>query len=65
MASVHHVSLLFVFGGPDDRDGLAYPHPMVEHPGVCLTIVRFIPPDYKVPQVPTPNVHMCAITIVP
>ncbi|CAN6337266.1 unnamed protein product [Urochloa humidicola] len=48
MAAVHHVALLF-FGGPDDREGLAYAWRMVEHPGVCLTIVRFIPPGYKPP----------------
>ncbi|CAN6327829.1 unnamed protein product [Urochloa humidicola] len=76
MASVHHVALLF-FGGPDDREGLAYAWRMVEHPGVCLTIVRFIPPDYKAPapaaQQPmaaagrmpaAANVHARAITIV-
>ncbi|XP_025806716.1 cation/H(+) antiporter 15-like [Panicum hallii] len=75
MASVHHVALLF-FGGPDDREGLAYAWRMVEHPGVCLTIVRFIPPDYKAPALappqhmaprgaPASNVHARAITIVP
>jgi hypothetical protein len=75
MASVHHVALLF-FGGPDDREGLAYAWRMVEHPGVCLTIVRFIPPDYKAPalappqqpmppRVPASNVQARAITIVP
>ncbi|CAL4894112.1 unnamed protein product [Urochloa decumbens] len=78
MASVHHVALLF-FGGPDDREGLAYAWRMVEHPGVCLTIVRFIPPDYKAPAAPAAaphqpmapaaraaaNVHARAITIVP
>uniref|UniRef100_A0A0E0PP52 Cation/H(+) antiporter C-terminal domain-containing protein n=1 Tax=Oryza rufipogon TaxID=4529 RepID=A0A0E0PP52_ORYRU len=37
MAAVHHVALLF-FGGPDDREGLAYAWRMVENPGVCLTI---------------------------
>lgn len=74
MASVHHVALLF-FGGPDDREGLAYAWRMVEHPGVCLTIVRFIPPGYKAPALappqpmpprgPAANVHARAITIVP
>ncbi|CAD6271770.1 unnamed protein product [Miscanthus lutarioriparius] len=77
MASVHHVALLF-FGGPDDREGLAYAWRMVEHPGVCLTIVRFIPPHYKAPalappqqpmppRVPASNVQAraTAITIVP
>ncbi|KAK8457561.1 hypothetical protein SEVIR_3G205800v4 [Setaria viridis] len=74
MSTVHHVVLLF-FGGPDDREGLAYAWRMVEHPGVCLTIVRFIPPDYKTPalappqpvaaRAPAGNVHARAITIVP
>ncbi|KAK3135252.1 hypothetical protein QOZ80_5BG0416670 [Eleusine coracana subsp. coracana] len=48
LAAVHHVALLF-FGGPDDREGLAYAWRMVENPGVCLTIVRFVPPDYAAP----------------
>jgi hypothetical protein len=70
MASVHHVALLF-FGGPDDREGLAYAWRMVEHPGVCLTVVRFIPPDYRAPalappqHMPASSVHARAITIVP
>ncbi|XP_040380355.1 cation/H(+) antiporter 15-like [Oryza brachyantha] len=68
MATVHHVALLF-FGGPDDREGLAYAWRMVEHPGVCLTIVRFIPPGYtppapSPPQPPAPAPHSRAITIV-
>jgi Kef-type K+ transport system membrane component KefB len=67
LASVHHVALLFL-GGPDDREGLAYAWRMVEHPGVCLTIVRFVPPDYAPPQ-PQSRAHpnsgqSRAITIV-
>ena len=46
MATEHHVALFF-FGGPDDREALAYAWRMVEHPGVTLTIVRFLPPDYR------------------
>ncbi|KAL6616278.1 hypothetical protein ACP70R_038548 [Stipagrostis hirtigluma subsp. patula] len=46
MASLHHVALFF-FGGPDDREALAYAWRMVEHPGVTLTVVRFLPPDYR------------------
>ncbi|KAL6620440.1 hypothetical protein ACP70R_035579 [Stipagrostis hirtigluma subsp. patula] len=78
MATVHHVALLF-FGGPDDREGLAYAWRMVEHPGVCLTIVRYIPPDYTAPPMaparqaappprpPPSGAHprATAITIVP
>ncbi|KAF8703717.1 hypothetical protein HU200_031801 [Digitaria exilis] len=72
MANVHHVALLF-FGGPDDREGLAYAWRMVEHPGVCLTIVRYVPPGYKAPPLPqlqspaamAPPRDARAITIVP
>ncbi|WOG86266.1 hypothetical protein DCAR_0205467 [Daucus carota subsp. sativus] len=37
----HHVALLF-FGGPDDREALAYVWRMSEHPGINLTVMRFI-----------------------
>ncbi|BAB64829.1 B1148D12.14 [Oryza sativa (japonica cultivar-group)] len=47
MAALHRVALFF-FGGPDDREALAYAWRMVEHPGVALTVVRFVPPDYRV-----------------
>ncbi|XP_040384313.1 cation/H(+) antiporter 15-like [Oryza brachyantha] len=47
MAAEHHVALFF-FGGPDDREALAYAWRMVEHPGVTLTVVRFVPPEYRV-----------------
>ncbi|XP_010923024.1 cation/H(+) antiporter 15 [Elaeis guineensis] len=40
----HHVALLF-FGGPDDREALAYASRMVEHPGVKLLVIRFLPGD--------------------
>ncbi|CAM0954951.1 unnamed protein product [Alopecurus aequalis] len=69
MASVHHVALLF-FGGPDDREGLAYAWRMVETPGVCLTIIRFLPPGYTAPppaatMAPPAMSGSRAITIVP
>ncbi|KAG8374740.1 hypothetical protein BUALT_Bualt10G0027300 [Buddleja alternifolia] len=38
----HHVAVLF-FGGPDDREALAYAWRMCEHPGVNLTVMRFVP----------------------
>ncbi|XP_027182439.1 cation/H(+) antiporter 15 [Coffea eugenioides] len=38
----HHVAILF-FGGPDDREALAYAWRMSEHPGINLTVMRFIP----------------------
>ncbi|XP_047062659.1 cation/H(+) antiporter 15-like [Lolium rigidum] len=46
MSAEHRIALLF-FGGPDDREALAYAWRMVEHPGVALTIVRFLPPEYR------------------
>ncbi|KAK4483592.1 hypothetical protein RD792_010791 [Penstemon davidsonii] len=38
----HHVAVLF-FGGPDDREALAYAWRMSEHPGINLTVMRFVP----------------------
>lgn len=40
----HHVAVLF-FGGPDDREALAYAWRMSEHPGINLTVMRFVPGD--------------------
>ncbi|KAE8690086.1 Cation/H(+) antiporter 15 [Hibiscus syriacus] len=37
----HHVVVLF-FGGPDDREALAYGWRMCENPGVRVTVLRFI-----------------------
>ncbi|XP_060210250.1 cation/H(+) antiporter 15-like [Lycium barbarum] len=38
----HHVAILF-FGGPDDREALAYAWRMSEHPNINLTVMRFLP----------------------
>ncbi|KAM1052487.1 hypothetical protein ACFX13_000076 [Malus domestica] len=38
----HHVVILF-FGGPDDREALSYAWRMSEHPGINLTVMRFVP----------------------
>ncbi|KAE9608685.1 putative cation/H+ exchanger, rossmann-like alpha/beta/alpha sandwich [Lupinus albus] len=38
----HHVAILF-FGGPDDREALCYGWRMLEHPGISLTVMRFVP----------------------
>ncbi|KAF5750092.1 putative Na(+)/H(+) antiporter [Tripterygium wilfordii] len=38
----HHVAVLF-FGGPDDREALSYARRMSEHPGISLTVMRFLP----------------------
>ncbi|GAB2283156.1 Cation/H(+) antiporter 15 [Dionaea muscipula] len=40
--ATHHVIVLF-FGGPDDREALAYAWRMSEHPGIGITVMRFIP----------------------
>ncbi|KAK7410895.1 hypothetical protein VNO78_02100 [Psophocarpus tetragonolobus] len=40
----HQVAVLF-FGGPDDREALCYGWRMVEHPGINLTLMRFVPGD--------------------
>ncbi|CAL1393674.1 unnamed protein product [Linum trigynum] len=40
----HHVAVLF-FGGPDDREALSYAWRMLEHPGIFVTVVRFIPEE--------------------
>lgn len=37
----HNIAVLF-FGGPDDREALAYAWRMSEHPGNNLTVMRFI-----------------------
>ncbi|ERN10229.1 hypothetical protein AMTR_s00171p00055120 [Amborella trichopoda] len=37
-----HVAMLF-FGGPDDREALAFGCRMVEHPSISFTMVRFYP----------------------
>ncbi|XP_059659022.1 cation/H(+) antiporter 15 [Cornus florida] len=38
----HHVAVLF-FGGQDCREALSYAWRMCEHPGISLTVMRFIP----------------------
>ncbi|EEF46053.1 Na(+)/H(+) antiporter, putative [Ricinus communis] len=38
----HHIAVLF-FGGPDDREALSYAWRMSEHPGISLTVMRFLP----------------------
>ncbi|KAH9303903.1 hypothetical protein KI387_008307, partial [Taxus chinensis] len=38
----HNVAVLF-FGGPDDREALVYGRRMAEHPGIKLTVIRFLP----------------------
>ncbi|KAG1365663.1 cation/H(+) antiporter 15 [Cocos nucifera] len=38
-----HNVIVFFFGGEDDREALAYGARMANHPGVTLTIIRFLP----------------------
>lgn len=38
----HHIAVLF-FGGPDDREALELGRRMAEHPGIKLTVIRFLP----------------------
>lgn len=38
-----HNVVVFFFGGGDDREALAYGARMANHPGVTLTIIRFLP----------------------
>ncbi|XP_021728067.1 cation/H(+) antiporter 15-like [Chenopodium quinoa] len=40
----HNIAVLF-FGGPDDREALAYALRMSEHPSITVTVMRFIPGD--------------------
>ena len=35
------------FGGPDDREALAYGIRMAEHPGILLNVIRFVPSPGK------------------
>ncbi|KAM7262167.1 hypothetical protein ACFE04_021244 [Oxalis oulophora] len=53
----HHIAVLF-FGGPDDREALAYAWRMLEQEGISFTLMRFIPGDLDVvePTTKNPNV---------
>ena len=44
----HQVAVLY-FGGPDDREALAYGWRMSRHPRVRLTVMHFIPSQYSNP----------------
>ncbi|XP_068669010.1 cation/H(+) antiporter 15-like [Aristolochia californica] len=57
-ATVSHVShsvVMLYFGGPDDREALSYAGRMVEHPGISLTVIRFIPGDNVVEPMIQPD----------
>uniref|UniRef100_A0A7N0TQH2 Cation/H+ exchanger domain-containing protein n=1 Tax=Kalanchoe fedtschenkoi TaxID=63787 RepID=A0A7N0TQH2_KALFE len=40
-SSVAYAITVLFFGGPDDREALAYGARMAEHPGICLAVIRF------------------------
>lgn len=41
-SNVDHKVAVYFFGGPDDREALAYGIRMAEHPGIQLHVVRFV-----------------------
>ncbi|KAK4264738.1 hypothetical protein QN277_025871 [Acacia crassicarpa] len=45
-----HVAVLF-FGGPDDREALSYAGRMLDHPGIHLTVMRFVPGEEAMEQI--------------
>ncbi|WOL16404.1 cation/H(+) antiporter 19-like [Canna indica] len=49
-SEVSYIAVVLFFGGPDDREALAYGALMAEHPGITITVLRFLPP-------PTGNVE--------
>ncbi|VFR02212.1 unnamed protein product [Cuscuta campestris] len=65
----HNILVLF-FGGPDDREALAYGMRMSDHPGITLTVMRFLPGEAAVdpPENACRNTNSCstggALTVV-
>ncbi|XP_016450484.1 cation/H(+) antiporter 18-like [Nicotiana tabacum] len=53
-SEVDYSVLVLFFGGQDDREALAYGMRMAEHPGITLTVVRFVTD----PEVVGPTVHV-------
>ncbi|KAH7839892.1 hypothetical protein Vadar_010065 [Vaccinium darrowii] len=41
-SNVNSVITVLFFGGPDDREALAYGARMAEHPGISLVVIRFL-----------------------
>ncbi|KAL5555473.1 hypothetical protein UlMin_037709 [Ulmus minor] len=50
----HHVAVIF-FGGPDDREALSYAWRMSDHPGISLTVMRFIPGEDAIDPLEQPG----------
>ncbi|XP_047306717.1 cation/H(+) antiporter 15-like [Impatiens glandulifera] len=46
-----HQILVLYFGGPDDREALAYAWRMSGHPGITLTVIQFISGDAEMETV--------------
>ncbi|KAG9460038.1 hypothetical protein H6P81_004546 [Aristolochia fimbriata] len=44
-SDVSFSAVVLFFGGRDDREALAYGVRIAEHPGIGLTVVRFLPPS--------------------
>jgi len=47
----HRIAMIFI-GGPDDREALAYAWRMAGHPGISLTVLRFLPGRIAAPSTP-------------
>ncbi|KAI4383530.1 hypothetical protein MLD38_009358 [Melastoma candidum] len=52
----HHIGVFFC-GGPDDREALAYGWRMADHPGVNLTVLRFIAGCEAAQAIATTSAH--------
>ncbi|KAL5981761.1 Cation/H(+) antiporter 19 [Asimina triloba] len=43
-SNVSFSAVVLFFGGPDDREAVAYGSRIAEHPGIALTVMRFVAP---------------------
>lgn len=58
----HHIAVVF-FGGPDDREALSYAWRMSSHPGINLTVMRFIAGDDVVEPALLPRYESKILTV--
>ncbi|KAJ8617472.1 hypothetical protein MRB53_013658 [Persea americana] len=58
----HHIAVLF-FGGPDDREAMSYAWRMSGHPGINLTVMRFIAGDDVAEPSPLPGYESKTLTV--
>ncbi|KAL8543523.1 hypothetical protein ACS0TY_004172 [Phlomoides rotata] len=56
-SNVDYTITAFFFGGPDDREALAYGAVMAEHPGISFNVVRFFVDAAVVGNVVELNIH--------